>query len=61
MNADPDTVREAQVRKVIRRAFKQLFEDIANEPTLVIELTGDEDSISTKSPDDVREWLFRRR
>lgn len=65
MNTDGNSITEAQIRKAIRKAarkaFKQLFKDIANEPTLVIESGEDENSVSTQSLSDIRQWLFRGR
>ena len=61
MNTNQDKVKEAELRKAVRRAFAQLFKDIANQPTLVIELPETEDSVSTQSVNDILEWLFRRR
>ena len=61
MNTDGNSMTEAQIRKAVRKAFKQLFKNIANCPTLVIESGGDEESVSTQSVNDILEWLFRRR
>lgn len=61
LNIDQERVMETQVRKAVRKAFAQLFKDIANQPTLVIELPETEDSVSTQSVNDILEWLFRRR
>jgi hypothetical protein len=61
MNTDGNSITEAQIRKAVRKAFKQLFKRIANEPTLVIESGEDENSVSTQSLSDIRQWLFRGR
>lgn len=61
MNTNQDKVKEAELRKAVRRALAQLFKDIANHPTLVIELPETEYSVSTQSVNDILEWLFRRR
>ena len=65
MNTDGNSITEAQIRKAIRKAarkaFRQLFKRIANEPILVIESGDDEESVSSRALDEVREWLFRGR
>jgi hypothetical protein len=61
LNIDQERVMETQVRKAVSKAFSQLFKDIANQPTLVIELPETEDSVSTHSVNNILEWLFRRR
>lgn len=62
MNAQgKDSVSEAQLRKAVAKALEQVLDDIASEPTLVIESPQDETQDSARSVDDILEWLFRRR
>ena len=60
LNIDQERVMETQVRKAVRKAFAQLFKDIANQPTLIIELPESEDTVATRSLNDILEWLFRQ-
>jgi hypothetical protein len=61
MNAHgEDSVSEAQLRKAVAKALEQVLDDIASEPTLVIESPQDETQDSAQSVNDILEWLFRR-
>ena len=61
MNAqEKDSVSEAQLRKAVGKALKQVLDDIASEPTLVIESPQDETQDAAQSVSDILEWLFRR-
>ena len=61
MNAQGKDLSEAQLRKAVGKALKQVLDDIASEPTLVIESPQDESQDSEQSVSDILEWLFRRR
>ncbi len=62
MNAqEKDSVSEAQLRKAVAKALEQVLDDIASEPTLVIESPQDETQDSGQSFSDILEWLFRKR
>jgi hypothetical protein len=61
MNAQGKDLSEAQLRKAVGKALKQVLDDIASEPTLVIESPQDETQDSEQSVNDILEWLFRRR
>jgi len=61
MNAQGKDLSEAQLRRAVGKALKQVLDDIASEPTLVIESPQDETQDSEQSVNDILEWLFRRR
>jgi hypothetical protein len=61
MNNNANIITEAQIRKAVGKAFKQLLKNISNLPTLIIELPEKEYSVSKQSLDDILEWLFGRR
>ena len=61
MNLNHDKVTERRMRRSIQRAFERAFERIAKRPTLVIESGDDEESVSSRALNEIREWLFRGR
>ncbi len=61
MSTDRDKEMEKRVQRSVERAFKRLFKRIASEPTLVIESGDDEESVSSRALDEIRQWLFRGR
>ena len=61
MDNSQDKTMEAELRKAVLKAFKQLLKDIESEPTLVIESNDSEASVSEETIADIRSWLFKRR
>jgi hypothetical protein len=61
MNLNHDKVTERRMRRSIQRAFERAFDSIAKRPTLVIESGDDEESVSSRALNEIREWLFRGR
>ena len=48
-----------KVSKAVSKAFKQLIQDIENDPTLILE--GDNQSVDEKNTlEEIRSWLFGR-
>jgi hypothetical protein len=56
-----DPVSEAHLQKAVGKALKQVLDDIASEPTLVIESPQDKIQDSEQSVNGILEWLFRGR
>ncbi|MDP2931707.1 MAG: hypothetical protein Q8O05_04300 [Chloroflexota bacterium] len=54
-------VKEAQLRKAVRRAFKALLDSVASEPDVVIEAGAVETELDEQSLSDIRGWLFSRK
>ena len=54
-------ITEAEVRNAVRRALKQVLEDIENEPTLVIDTGDKSEDLPDETLTDIRKWLFERR
>lgn len=61
MTTDQDNLMETQLKKSVRKTFRQLLKDIENEPTLVIETGDGGASKPDQSLEEIRGWLFRRR
>ncbi len=61
MDNSQDKTMEAELRKAVLKAFKQLLKDIESEPTLVIESDDSEASMLEETIADIRAWLFKRR
>lgn len=61
MNSRHQEIKDKDISKVMRKAFKQLLKDIRSEPrTLVIEPGDNKDNISGDTIADIRAWLFRK-
>ncbi len=54
-------VTEADVRKAVQRALKQMLKEIENEPKLIIEAGSDKTVADSTQLEDILSWLFRRR
>ncbi len=61
MNKQGKDLSEAELQKAVEKALKQVLDDIASEPTLVVESLQDETRDSAQSVKDILEWLFRGR
>jgi hypothetical protein len=61
MDSNQDSVMEAQMRRAVQRAWKQLLKNAESEPTLVIESDESEANLSDETIADIRAWLFNRR
>ncbi len=62
MGNSRDKVMEAEISRVVRKAFKRLLKDIESDPkTLVIESDGTKLDASEQTAADIRAFLFRRR
>jgi uncharacterized protein YlxW (UPF0749 family) len=59
--ADAKEVNEANVKKAVQKAFKQLLKEIENEPKLVIESNLDNTLEDSAQMENVLDWLFRRK
>ncbi len=51
-------VTESQVRKAVRRAFRQLLKEMENEPALVIMEKDDDGILPEEAAGDIMKWLF---
>jgi len=57
-----ERITEAQVRKAVQRALKQLLKSMKSEPrTLVIELDDTRADASEETEAEIRAFLFKRR
>ena len=54
-------ITEAEVRNAVRRALKQVLEDIENEPKLIIEAGPDNTMADPAQLEDILSWLFKRK
>ncbi len=61
MDENEDRIMQEQLRRAVRRAFRQVLKDIESEPSLIIELGDCESRASEDTMAEIRAWLFRRR
>jgi hypothetical protein len=60
MVSDHDKAMEADVRRAVLKAFRQLMKDMKSEPKLIIESDAS-GTLSEETIADIRSWLFKRR
>jgi hypothetical protein len=60
MDSNRDKAMEADFRRAVRRAFRQLQKDLESEPALIIE-SGAGGTLSEETMAGIRAWLFRER
>jgi hypothetical protein len=60
MDSNQDKAIEADVRRAVLKAFREILKDMESEPKLIIEF-GNSGTSSEESIADIRAWLFKRR
>ncbi len=61
MNSRHQEIKDKDISKVMRKAFKQFLKGIRSEPTtLVIESDNTQADASEETAADIRAWLFRK-